>query len=336
MRAFLCHKCGQFLSFENSLCLHCQSSLGVYLPSRDIFVLDENEQADVDGATVGRCANSAVAACNWLVELGPDLPALCESCRLTRTRPSDDDTEAMAEFAEAELAKRRLVFELTELKLPIVDRTEDPETGLAFDLLSSEQQTVMTGHADGVITLDLAEGDDVHREQLRVEMDEPYRTLLGHFRHEIGHYYQMVLVGDGENRAEYDELFGDPDADYQEALDKHYHDGPPENWEQNYVSSYATMHPMEDFAETFAHYLHIRDTLDTAAAYAMAPASATLDSTVPGDVGFDRVIEWWLPLSWALNQINRSMGDNDLYPFVLPPKVLDKLRFVNKVVTANT
>jgi hypothetical protein len=128
------------------------------------------------------------------------------------------------------------------------------------------------------------------------------------------------------------ELFGDPDADYQAALDRHYNDGPPDNWGQRYVSSYATMHPAEDWAETFAHYLHIRDTLDTAAAFGVAPAAATFERKVLGPSGFDAIIEWWLPLSWALNMLNRSMGKTDLYPFVLPPAVLEKMRFIHTVV----
>ena len=255
------------------------------------------------------------------------------SCALTRTRPNDNDTKALAAFAAAEKAKRRLIVELYELKLPIVGRDEDREYGLAFDLLSSEQEKVFTGHHNGVITLDLAEGDDVHREQLRVEMDEPYRTLLGHFRHEIGHYYFYRLVGPSQAYSQrFRELFGDPDADYQAALDRHYNEGPPPGWEDTYVSSYATMHPAEDWAETFAHYLHIRDTLDTAAAFGFAPAGATFERRVLGPSGFDTIIEMWLPLAWALNMVNRSMGKEDLYPFVLPPAVLEKMRFIHTVI----
>ncbi|MFT4124948.1 MAG: putative zinc-binding metallopeptidase [Gordonia sp. (in: high G+C Gram-positive bacteria)] len=334
MRDFHCRTCGQQLTFENSLCLHCNSALGFHLKSRTLQVLDDDEQTVVDEVTLGRCANTLVAACNWLVEIGAGLPALCESCRLTRTRPADGDP-AMESFAESELAKRRVILELDELGLPIYGKDTDPANGLAFDLLSSANESVITGHANGVITLDLAEGDDVHREQLRVSMDEPYRTLIGHFRHEIGHFYQMVLVGDGPNRARYEELFGDPDTDYQAALDRHYGDGPPENWADDYVSSYATMHPAEDWAETFAHYLHIRDTLDTAAAFALAPAGATLDADLPGQIGFERIIEWWLPLTWALNQINRSMGHADLYPFVLPEKVLQKMEFLHELISVD-
>lgn len=336
MRELVCRKCGQKLSFENTLCLSCNSSLGFHLPDRTMHVLDESGGTEIDGVGLVRCVNYGLISCNWLV---PGTPAgeqnrapLCESCRLTRTRPADSDSAAMEAFQDAETNKRRVVLELDELGLPIRGRDVDPQTGLAFDLLSSADRPVTTGHASGVVTLDLAEGDDAHREQLRVSMDEPYRTLIGHFRHEVGHYYQMVLVGSGEHRARFEELFGNPDDDYQAALDRHYNDGPPDNWKHDYVSSYATMHPAEDWAETFAHYLHIRDTLDTAATFAMAPSGATIDSVLVGDVGFDQIIDLWLPLSWALNQINRSMGHQDLYPFVLPAAVLSKMRFVHALI----
>ena len=181
--------------------------------------------------------------------------------------------------------------------------------------------------------INIAEADDATREQRRTQMHEPYRALLGHFRHEIGHYYFYRLVGPSQAYSQrFRELFGDPDADYQAALDRHYKDGPPPGWEDTYVSSYATMHPAEDWAETFAHYLHIRDTLDTAAAFGFAPAGATFERRVLGPSGFDTMIEMWLPLAWSLNMINRSMGKEDLYPFVLPPAVLEKMRFIHTII----
>ena len=328
MRDFRCPNCGQQLAFENSLCLRCGRSLAFELDRVQFEILDP-AGVRVDG-TGQACVNRELAACNWLTDAQHPL---CRSCALTRTRPADADLAALPLFAEAEAAKRRMVVELTELGLPINGRDVDPATGLCFDLLSSESAQVMTGHDDGVITLDLSEGDDVHREQLRVSMDEPYRTLLGHFRHEIGHYYFTVLVGTGKHRPDFEAMFADPDTDYQEALDRHYSQGAPDGWEDRYVSSYATMHPAEDWAETFAHYLHIRDTIDTAAAFAFAPADATLDRPLSGERGFDRMIELWLPLSWSLNMINRSMGRPDLYPFVLPTAVLDKMRLVHRLVT---
>jgi hypothetical protein len=332
MRDFVCPNCGKRLAFENSVCLSCGNAVGFDLGEREFALVGP------DGATVeapGRriCANLHVAVCNWLVAADSS-SRLCRSCRLTRTRPADDDEAGLPEFAKAEAAKRRLVMELSELGLPIIGRDEDPVAGLCFDLLSSAHTTVMTGHEDGLITLDLAESDDVHREELRISMDEPYRTLLGHFRHEIGHYYFSVLADHSPARAEADAMFGDADADYQEALDRHYSAGPPADWRQRYISSYATMHPAEDWAETFAHYLHIRDTIDTSAAFGFAPAGTALDKTLAGDTGFDRITELWLPLSWALNMINRSMGHSDLYPFVLPAAVLAKMRLIHHLIGA--
>ena len=336
MRDFTCPNCGQRLAFENSVCLSCNSRLGFSLDDMALLVIapgPESEHAGaVDEGEYRLCANLHAAECNWLVRKGaPSL--LCTSCALTRTRPNDADPKAMAAFAAAERAKRRLIAELHELKLPIVGRDEDPEYGLAFDLLSSVAEKVFTGHDNGLITLDLAEGDDVHREQLRIAMSEPYRTVLGHFRHEIGHYYFYRLIGPSASHTErFTELFGDPNLDYQEALDRHYSEGAPAGWEATYVSSYATMHPAEDWAETFAHYLHIRDTLDTSAAFGFAPAAATFDRRNLGPSGFDTIIEMWLPLAWALNMENRSMGKDDLYPFVLPPAVLEKMRFIHTVI----
>ena len=173
----------------------------------------------------------------------------------------------------------------------------------------------------------------MHREQMRVDMDEPYRTMLGHFRHEIGHYYFYLLVdSDQARRARFVELFGDPDGDYQAAIDRHYRDGPPPGWHDRHVSAYATMHPAEDWAETFAHYLHMRSSLDTAAAYGLAPATATYQQKILGPSAFDTIVTMWLPLAWSLNMVNRSMGKPDLYPFVLPGPVLEKMRLIHDVI----
>jgi hypothetical protein len=340
MRDFHCPNCGQRLTFENSACLSCGSALGFSLDQMALLVIAKGDQDDHAGAVAAHeyqlCANLHLAACNWLVPVGQP-GGLCASCALTVERPNDGDTAGLADFARAEAAKRRLIAELQELKLPIVGRDRDPDCGLAFRLLSSAHENVMTGHENGVITLDLAEGDDVHREQLRVEMDEPYRTLLGHLRHEIGHYYFYRLIAPSSDYlARFNELFGDPDADYSEALDRHYRDGAPAGWQERFVSSYATMHASEDWAETFAHYLHIRDTLDSCAWCGLAPASATFDRPALGPSAFPNIIEMWLPLSWSLNMVNRSMGHDDLYPFVLPVAVLDKMRFIHTVIDEAT
>jgi hypothetical protein len=312
--------------FENFVCLHCDTPLG-FDPTRLQVVALEGEDA-----ALHRCVNDHVARCNWMVD-GVD--ELCVSCALTRTRPNDADGAGLIEFADAEAAKRQVVFQLLELGLPGVD----PQR-LRFDLLSSEVEPVTTGHADGVITVDLAESDDARRESRRAQFDEPYRTMLGHLRHELGHYFQPLLIEGDEAWARCRELFGDDRADYQAALERHYEDGPPADWAQRHVSAYAAMHPWEDWAETFAHYLHIRDTLQTAAEFGVTvqgPRAVESDRSLKarpqpeaGERGFDEILDNWLPLTYALNAVNRSMGRDDLYPFTLAEPVIDKLRFVHE------
>jgi hypothetical protein len=342
---FNCDHCEQRVFFDNSLCLRCQSPLG-YLYERGVLI-SLTESAPGRLVEVGdsvetwqRCATADVTGCNWLVPYGSE--SLCSSCVLTRIRPAASDAEGMAEFVRAEGAKRRLLFQLHELGLPVTGRNEDRETGLAFDLLSSVATKVITGHDDGVITLDLAEADDEHREHLRRQLNEPYRTLLGHFRHEIGHYYWPLLVDDPTILEACRAIFGDDTRDYQEAVRRHYgHNSASDAWSGTFISHYATMHPYEDWAETFAHYLHILDTLQTAESFGLQSRTAgreqrprpTPDPTRPDGSGtFGEMIDHWLEMSSVLNQINRSMGRDDLYPFVLPPLVIRKLAFVDEVV----
>jgi len=331
MLSFACGHCGRLVFFENSLCLHCRTPQG-FVPERLELVALEGAAAD----ELHRCANFELIGCNWMV--GAER-RLCRSCELTRTRPGDSDVIGMAELAHAENAKRRVIMQLLDLGLPGVAAGQ-----LSFDLLSSEAKPVQTGHDDGVITIDLAESDDARREQRRTELGEPYRTVLGHLRHELGHYFQPLLVsGDGDWDASRD-LFGDERADYTEALERHYESGPPADWRTRFVSAYATMHPWEDWAETFAHYLHIRDTLQTAADYgvvvsgprAVADKRPLASAPLPDAAGrgFAELLREWLPLTYALNAVNRSMGRDDLYPFTLAQPVIDKLTFVHEHVLA--
>lgn len=336
MKLFTCPNCAHLVFFDNTRCLRCGTPLAIE-PLRREVVVDDPGKA---------CTNRELAACNWLAA---EAGQRCLSCLLTRTRPADDDQEARAGFQDAEAAKRRLVFQFVGLGLVLEPRDEERGTGVAFDLLSSAETPVTTGHAGGVITLDLAESDAVHREQVRQQLREPYRTVLGHFRHEIGHYAFIWLVRDSD-LDEARRRFGDERTDYQAALDRHYREGAPSSWAEEHVSEYATMHPSEDFAETFAHYLHIRAVLETAAAYGLrvegptalvvsepplvADPAATLRDVGTAGPRDDlaAMIRTWLPLSYALNAVARSMGDEALYPFVLPPPVLDKLGFVHEVV----
>jgi hypothetical protein len=326
VRPFACPVCRHLATFESTACVHCGTTLGF----------------DPGGRRMERaahpCANAGIAACNWLVE---EPGELCASCRLTRTRPADGDAPALAAFALVEAAKRRLLFELVELGLPVRPWYEG-EGGLGFDLLSSAHEPVVTGHADGIVTVDLAEADSAHREHMRIVLGEPYRTLLGHLRHEVGHWCQTVLVADGSPEQDAcREVFGDERADYGEALQRHYAQGPPADWAERHVSAYATMHPWEDWAETFAHYLHIRDALQTARSWGVRVDGPQLElaEEVPirsdpahADGPMPQLLASWVPLTLALNAMNRSMGIADLYPFVLGPAVDAKLTFVDELV----
>ncbi|MEP6504142.1 MAG: putative zinc-binding metallopeptidase, partial [Betaproteobacteria bacterium] len=363
-RAFRC-RCGRPIFFRNDVCLACGTPLGYdpalvllrpLAPTRDPQVWRAMRTRGV-GATLAlstyrRCANwSSAAPCNWLL---PDneaarLQPFCRSCRLDRTVPDPTDRDNASLWLKVELAKRALVSQLVALNLPVESKvSENPAQGVMFDLLRTPigGAKVMTGHDDGLITLDIEEADDVHRETIRSQMDEPYRTLIGHLRHEIGHYYWQRLVQGTDWEAPCRELFGDDRADYGLALKAHYANGAPFDWMNRHVSAYASAHPYEDWAETWAHYLHMIDALDTARSFGLVAhhndiqydpfRSQALDlpgrDAAPDDLAFLAMVNGWIELTGALNEVTRSMGEPDFYPFVLSIPAVRKLHFIHKVV----
>ncbi|HEY7664941.1 MAG TPA: putative zinc-binding peptidase [Xanthobacteraceae bacterium] len=348
MKLFDCQNCGQPLYFENTSCVSCGRRLG-YLPERAIVAA--LEEADGGWRPLGMpesryrlCANAEHDVCNWLV--APEQGEIfCAACRHNRTIPDLSNPENLVHWRKIESAKHRLFYTLLRLDLPLTTRAEDPN-GLAFDFLSSPadgagQAPVLTGHAGGLITLNVAEADDPERERQRKSMAEPYRTLLGHFRHEIAHYYWDHLVRDTPAIDEFRRLFGDEREDYGAALQRYYANGPAPDWADRFVTAYASAHPWEDFAESWAHYFHMVDTLETAFAFGLrlrpkvgADLAAAIDFD-PYVAELDRIIDAWLPLTFAVNSINRSMGQPDLYPFALPPAVILKLNFIHTRVHAD-
>ncbi|MFC3126342.1 putative zinc-binding metallopeptidase [Pseudoroseomonas globiformis] len=289
------------------------------------------------------CTNAQHDACNWMVP--DDAPEqFCRACRHNRLIPDLSDTANLDRWRKIETAKRRAFYGFIQLGLPLANRIDDPESGLVFDFLAEAPdaaQKVMTGHDHGVITLAVIEADDTERVRRREAMGEPYRTLLGHFRHESGHYFWDRLVRDGGKLEQCRAVFGDDSQDYAAALQRHYNDGPPPDWQEHFVSSYATAHPWEDFAETWAHYLHIVDTLEMARAFGVGiDPKADREDELTAEVDFDpyrateiaRLIEAWVPLTAAVNSLNRCMGTPDLYPFVLSPGVIVKLGFIQALV----
>ncbi|MFZ5547128.1 MAG: zinc-binding metallopeptidase family protein [Pseudomonadota bacterium] len=367
-RAFTC-RCGRPVFFRNSVCLACRTPLGYDPERRQLWPLEAapGPRGQAEGwwraamaprgtatARWRQCSNLGTAsACNWLIGADdpqlaehPDAP-LCRACRLTRTLPDLADSDNARLWLRIANAQRRLVSTLIALGLPVRSQAEDPERGLAFDLLRAPPggPAVVTGHANGLITLDVVEADDSTRERRRSDLGEPYRTLLGHLRHESGHYYWWCLVDGGPWMAAFREVFGDERADYAAALQRHHTAGPPPDWNSRHVSAYASCHPWEDWAETWAHYLHLVDTLDTARSFGLDGERVELDyerfdpsvlqgTGDPEPKAFMDLVNGWMELTGVLNELSRAMGLADFYPFVLSVPALRKLHLVHQVVAA--
>lgn len=338
MKTFACPSCSTIVFFENTSCLDCGAELS-YDPRKNEMVHREpggGENAD--------CGNRGLGVCNWNVAGSPNA-ALCTACNLNRTIPNLNDVFAFERWMELEIAKHRMIYSLVRFHLPIVSKFSEAVEGLVFDFLSAETNggvPVMTGHLDGVITIDIAEADPVSREARRVRLREPYRTLVGHFRHEIGHYYWDRLVApSSENLSSFRELFGDERNDYNLALQAYHQSGAPLGWEMNHVTAYSTAHPWEDWAETWAHYFHLVDLLETAHEFkvavnptgeAMPPITSVIDFDPYQHVDFDDILEASLGLTLTLNSLNRSVGQPDIYPFAIPEAAKAKLAFVHQIV----
>jgi hypothetical protein len=351
MRIFHCDHCDHLIFFENHSCVSCGRQLAFLPDIAEIGSLDPGTPGTWVSPLAGAspygyrlCANYTTHnVCNWAIP-ADDPSELCSSCRLTRAIPDTSIQWQRAAWYKLEVAKRRLVYSLLHLRLPVANRVDDPVRGLAFEFLADQPQApgpVLTGHLDGVVTVNLAEADDAERERRRLALHEPYRTLLGHVRHEVGHYYWERLITGSDRIESFRALFGDERIDYGAALQAHYQNGPPADWQIRFVTTYATSHPWEDWAETWAHYLHLTDTLETAAACGVSIKPRRRDEPalprVPAaagspDAAFDRLMASWFPLTYVLNNLNRGLGVPDAYPFVLSPPAIEKLRFVHDVI----
>ena len=375
-------QCGYPVFFRNYLCLHCGRALG-YEPAQAVVLplepfvpangdcagtgngLWQVAGAPAGGALYRRCANFDLAPqCNWLVPVTDDQAGglgsyqpLCRCCRLNRTVPDAGFANNAALWHKVELAKRRLVSSLIALGLPVASRiNEDPQRGLAFDLLADvERLPITTGHLNGIVTININEADDAAREAIRTALQEPYRTVLGHVRHESGHYYWRRLLENGAWHEPFRALFGDERQDYGAALQNHYANGPAPDWADHCVSAYASAHPWEDWAETWAHYLHMVDTMDTAMASGMESGQTDLlkdpfdadalyrldhepaweDGNGAPDDAFLDFFNAWAGLTSVLNEFSLGMGLPDFYPFVLSKRSITKLHFVHRFIAAH-
>jgi len=352
MRAFHCTHCQNLVFFENVQCLNCQHELAFLPDQMQMVALDRGRQGlwHYAGCEYKLCANNINhQICNWALPI-EDSEALCRSCRLTRVIPNLRQPGSTQAWHKLEIAKRRLLYTILAVGLGLSGKTSADPTGVEFEFLKDSAEPngdlsrVLTGHDNGLITINVAEADDVYREQQRARQNEPYRTLLGHFRHEIGHYYWDRLILDRPRQSDFGRLFGDESADYQTALDQHYQYRPPPNWESDFISAYASTHPWEDWAESWAHVMHMIDALETAESVGVSiqpqrPGEPALDISKTmfkaGVAEFDDMIAAWLPLTFALNNFTRGLGLADGYPFVLSDRVVSKLRFVYGTITAN-
>jgi hypothetical protein len=339
MRVFACEHCASEIEFETSVCPVCASQLG-YLPEertiRELIPSTGSASYRIAGHARERwrCLNAAWG-CNWL------LPAAttaewCRSCELTRGRPDAGRPNAITAWALAEAAKRRVVHQLDRLSLPVRARTASTPDGLVFDLVYLPGQRGLTGHLDGVITLDLAEADPQFRDALRDRLGEPFRTLLGSLRHEVGHHYWRCLVEHTDELARFRALFGDERADYGAAL-QDYYNGVDPVWDQRcFVTRYAHAHPHEDWAETFAHYLHLVDLVDTAVARGLIRTGSPVgvDLPTPPRASIREILHLWRPIHRTIDALADTVGSAHLYPIDPTGAAVDKLAYVHTLVTA--
>jgi hypothetical protein len=343
MNVFFCQNCGERLFFENTFCLSCSHTLG-FLPDRlQISTIIPSGEGwgslipETSGDLYRKCRNyEAENVCNWMIPIG-DPDAFCASCRLNQVIPDLSVPGNRESWVRLEAAKRRLIYSLFKLRLPLIPKTQDAMNGLSFAFLAdpvvpmTESDRILTGHMNGIITINLEEADDAVREKNRLNMRESYRTLLGHFRHESAHYYWDLLVRADPRIDEVRNMFGDERSDYGTALQNYYQVGPPLDWGLRFVTPYAASHPWEDWAETWSHYLHIMDTLESASAGGVEIRLKGEHRAIQNPYGLDfsSIRENWHALRFVINSLNRSMGMADPYPFVLSDTVTEKLSFIH-------
>jgi len=343
MQTFSC-RCGNPLFFENTHCLACRSEVGWCPACANIVALEALPEGGYrcthpDCATpLMKCHNYAFDnVCNRMVVMNEGHgDKLCDCCRYNAVIPDMTIEGNRERWAALEAAKRRLFHTLDVLGLPHGTNGDAIQVPLSFSFMAdalpdqglwrstASQEKVYTGHANGHITINVKEADDVERERLRVDMNESHRTLIGHFRHEIGHYYWDLLVK-SRDEATCRRVFGDHHhPSYAEALEHYYQQGAPADWPTRFISAYAAMHPWEDFAETFAFYLDMVAVLDTAMHMGLSRAEY--------DGSLDGMLQAFHQVGMAVNELNRDMGLLDLAPGVIAPAVRDKLAYVHELI----
>ena len=343
MKIFQCGHCNHPLFFENNKCENCGHISGYRDLDRQMLTFDPFNSSllsDREKIEYKYCKNKEHGVCNWLV-VNDYSQVYCRACQLNRTIPNLSDKKNFQKWQNLEVAKHRLIYQLQKIGLDLPSKMTNEE-GLCFDFIAKNNDPkIMTGHSNGVITILLREADSALREQIRKEMQEPYRTLIGHLRHEVGHYFWERLIFREQNvLPEFRVIFGNEEENYSDALQNYYKNSTPEDWRDAYISKYATSHPWEDWAETWAHYLHIMDMVETAHFFGLEVNSKQISEKMkitstydPYKVkDFKTIVQTCVPLSFAVNSINRAMGIPDVYPFVITPTVVKKMNFIHELL----
>jgi hypothetical protein len=344
MKLYTCTNCNNSLYFENSTCLYCNHAIGFEAGKLAMLALDNNQNGytavNNNTETYRYCSNAAYGTCNWLIPVTQSSD-FCIACALNRVIPELSIDKNRKKWKRIENAKHRLVYSLLRLHLAVYPKISDTDiNGIAFDFMGdiAGAEKIMTGHDNGVIALNIEEADEGERVKHKLDLGEKYRTLLGHFRHEIGHYYWDVLIKNSTHLEKFRQLFGNEEKDYSEALDIYYKTETPANWNDSFISPYATSHPWEDWAESWAHYMHLMDTLETAWSFGIGIQNTGMQTVINNDpytiANFNNIIDKWFPLTFAVNNLNRSMGQMDFYPFIISAPVIEKLKFIHEVCGA--
>jgi hypothetical protein len=342
MNTYVC-TCGSRMFFNNTVCTNCGSEVGWCEACRRIAPLSPAGDRFACGnpkcgQAVVKCHNYAVeAVCNRVFAVDPAATpvaadpltgvGLCKACRLNNIVPDMSIPENRHRWEHLELAKRQLLYQLDVLGLSYASDDVGSEKPLRFDFkANTDEESVLTGHADGLITINIDEADSVERERVRKQMHEPHRSLISHFRHEVGHYYWMTLVA-GKCEPECAAVFGDHNAvPYADALEQHYAHGAAPGWQGRFVSAYATAHPWEDFAETWGFYLDMWEVLSTM--HHHLPGLAADPKTLP----VEALAKTYQQLGVFFNEVNRTMGLKDLVPEVISGEVVKKLAFIHHLI----
>ncbi|SFE56280.1 zinc-binding metallopeptidase family protein [Roseivivax sediminis] len=313
MQIFTCPACGGATYLHNLAC-GCGHAIE--------FDPDAQAMQSLDAP----CGNRDAIGCNWRAESD----GLCRSCAMTEVVPDLREDTNRPLWAETEAAKRWMLATLGRWGW---FTASDPGDRPVFRLLSEKTATgeagVVMGHANGVITINVSEARSAVLAERQEELGELYRTMLGHMRHETAHFLQLRLLSSPGFPEAFRKLFGDERADYGAALKAHYADPKPAG--DDHVTSYATAHPHEDWAETLAHLLHLVDLLDSAAAARLQlPDGPPRGYDAYAETDTETLLHFAVGMSIAVNHVNRALDLPDLYPFVIRSGVRTKLAFAHR------